>query len=137
MSYCTQTDIENIFGQANIAVWSNLENDSLNADATRIAAAIAFADAHIDARLHAGRFALPLRGQTGSLPQIADLAARLAGIWLYEARAQDAPAADTHPTSRFAAMRRQVDQQLTRYLIGQDQLPAIARFNSPDSPAFV
>ena len=134
MSYCNRTDIENVFGQDNVAIWSNLDNDGLEADETRIAAAIAFAAAHIDARMHAGRYALPLRAASGQLTQITDLAARLAGIWLYEARARTEPSADAADTSRFAEMRSRVDAQLSRYLAGADHLPAVRRTASPDSP---
>ena len=87
MSYCTQTDIENIFGVTNVVLWSNLDNQTTTADATRIAAAIAYAGSFIDDRFQDGRFVVPLQSRGGSgLAQITDIAARLAGCWLYESR---------------------------------------------------
>jgi hypothetical protein len=129
MSYCTQTDIENLFGIDNVACWSNLDNQTTTADTGRIAAAIAYAGAVIDDRFRNSRYGVPLVGLSGPLVQITDLAARLAGCWLYESRgmADSDGAVSTRGTDAgsIAAHRRYVQRMIGRYLAGQDQLPAV------------
>ena len=129
MSYCTQADIENLFGVANVAAWSNLDNQSTTADGGRIAAAIAYAGAVIDDRFRNSRYVVPLVGLDGPLVQVTDLAARLAGCWLYESRGMadgEAAASSGHgSTGTIEAHRRYVQRMLGRYLAGQDQLPAV------------
>ena len=129
MPYCIQADIESLFGVENVAAWSNLDNQTTTADAGRVAAAIAYAGAVIDDRLRNSRYAVPLVGVDGPLVQATDLAARLAGCWLYESRGM----ADSDGAARtgsgdagcVAAHRRYVQRVLGRYLAGQDQLPAV------------
>jgi len=48
MTYCTQADIENIFGAVNVATWSQLDNDTEDADTARIAKAIEWATSWLD-----------------------------------------------------------------------------------------
>jgi len=87
-AYCTQSDIEDVFGAANVAKWSDLDNDSdaATADTTRIARAIAVASGTLEDRLR-HVYAVPFSG--GSLTTtVKDWCAKLAGVWLYEARGQ-------------------------------------------------
>ncbi len=84
MSYCTRSDIEDLFGPLNVAKWADLDNDQdATAIASRIARAIAVATARIDDRLRGGPYSLPI---VGDPPTLVNLAASLAGLWLYESR---------------------------------------------------
>jgi hypothetical protein len=126
MAYCVQSDIENLFGVENVGRWSNLDNQSLTADPNRVAAAIAYAAAIIDDRFRNSRYNVPLVGLGGPLTAVTDLAARLAGCWLYESRglADGAAGAEDGLTAGIAAHRRYVERMFGRYLAGQDQLAA-------------
>ncbi len=87
-AYCTQEDIEDVFGAANVAKWSDLDNDSdaVSANTTRITRAISLASATLEDRLRQV-YVVPLAG--GSLQTtVKDWCAKLAGVWLYEARGQ-------------------------------------------------
>ena len=87
MTYATQSDLENVFGAANILRWSNLTPSVSTTDTARVAAAIAYAEGVIDDRARRGRYATPLQGSGGSLPAVVtDWAAKLAACWLYESR---------------------------------------------------
>lgn len=119
MSYCNQADIEAVFGVENVAVWSNLSNDSLTADSSRISEAIAFACVFIDARFRLSVYELPLRSSSGLTPlQIRDMAARLAGTWLFESRGMG------DDESLVADVRASVEKQIDRILAGQISLDA-------------
>lgn len=87
-AYCTQSDIEDLFGAANVAKWSDLDNDSDSATAntTRITRAIALASATLEDRLRMV-YAVPLSGGSAATT-LKDWCAKLAGVWLYEARGQ-------------------------------------------------
>jgi phage gp36-like protein len=88
MSYCTRTDVEDIFGVENIKVWADLDNDG---DAEKILAritrAISWASERVDAAFRHGRYELPLVNDEGKTPLlIVDITSNLAGVWLYENR---------------------------------------------------
>src|SRR4051812_13279135 len=87
-TYATQSDIEDLFGPANVAAWSRFENPPPGgaADAARIAAALAHADAQINAFFTGGPYALPLVCST-CRPVVTHWAAVIAGVWLYGSRA--------------------------------------------------
>ena len=106
--YCQRSDVEDIFGVANVARWADLDNDQ---DATKIAnrisRAIVWATAEMEDRLRNGPYQVPL---TGTSATVVDLCAKLAGVWLVReprhARLQcrDGPAVP--PTPVRAAVRR-------------------------------
>ena len=125
MAYCIQSDIENLFGVENVARWSNLDNQGATADAGRVAAGIAYAAALIDDRFRNSRYSVPLVALSGELAAITDLAARLAGCWLYESRGMADGAADRADAGGIAGHRRYVERSLGRYVAGQDQLAAV------------
>lgn len=88
-TYCTRAQIEAVFGKTNVLLWADLDND---ADAAKITArindAIAVASEDIDDVARCWEYGTPLTTKdTAETPRgIIDLAANLAGIWLYEAR---------------------------------------------------
>lgn len=87
--YCARADIENVFGITNAETWADLDNDGDAGKITaRIASACAWATREINDRLRASIYVTPLvEDEGGALPEtVVDLAANLAGVWLYEHR---------------------------------------------------
>jgi len=108
MDYCEQADIEDLFGAVNVAKWADLDNDI---DATKIAArvarGIAVASAKVDDHLRGGPYALPITGDSTTL---VNLAAMLAGVWLYESRGvQDYSPDGGFPVHRLRWFSEQAD----------------------------
>mgnify|MGYP000943517948 CR=1 FL=1 len=91
MAIIVQADIEAQFGTSNVRIWSNLENDSRTANATRIEYAIAYAEDYVNNRFRAGscRYAVPLVPASGShSTQVKNWCAVIAGHFLYDSRRQ-------------------------------------------------
>ena len=87
-TYCTRTQIEQTFGVKNVGVWSDLDNDqNAQTQATSITRAILVAGEIIDSHLSKTTYNFPLENLAGDTPTlIEEVAATLAGIWLYESR---------------------------------------------------
>lgn len=88
MAYSVRTDLNAVFGKANVDTWADLDGDQ-DADkiTARIAAAVLSADGEIDAFMLHGPYALPIVDAENATPVIVrDVSAKLAGVWLYEAR---------------------------------------------------
>ena len=88
MSYITRSNIEDIFGIENIKTWADLQN---NGDATsistRITGAITYTQAEVDDRLRGSAYTVPLSEPT--VQSLIDIAARIAGYWLWLSRGID------------------------------------------------
>ena len=83
MTYITQSNINNVFGENNVIKWSNLDNDNLTVNSSRVAAAIVWVESYIDSRFRGQRYTIPF----SPVPQeVINWSAALAGIWLYEGR---------------------------------------------------
>jgi phage gp36-like protein len=85
--YASRSDLENLFGRDNIAIWSQLDNDSTLPDPRRIGAALAYADAEIDNVFRGGPYLVPLV-VSAARPTVQRWAAVIAGAWLYTNRGQ-------------------------------------------------
>ena len=111
MSYCTRSDIEDLFGPLNVAKWADLDNDQdAAAIAARIARAIAVSSAKIDDRLRGGPYSLPINGSPATL---VNLCASLAGVWLYESRGvQDYSPDGGFPVHRLRWFSEQAEKTL-------------------------
>jgi hypothetical protein len=126
-TYCAKTDIEQVFGPTNVSKWSDLDND---ADATKIAnritAAIAYASESIDDILRCTSYPIPVVTAADATPAtVKDLAAKLAGIWLYEARgSQDFDRDSGQPYHRYAWVRRDCYRTLEDIRTGRRKLDA-------------
>lgn len=84
MAYSTRSDIEDVFGVDNVSTWADLDNDENATKITnRIARAIEVADEKVNAALRGGAIAVPV---AASSVTITNIAAILAGVWLYDAR---------------------------------------------------
>ncbi|MEK7767961.1 MAG: phage protein Gp36 family protein [bacterium] len=83
MAYCTQADIENVFGAPSVKVWSNLVATATAVDTARVAAAIAWAEYTINSKFAGSPYTVPF-GTVNVV--ITDWAAKLAGVWLFQSR---------------------------------------------------
>jgi phage gp36-like protein len=133
-TYIEQTHIEDVFGVENVARWSNLENESADADTGRIALAIAKAEQEVHDRFRGGRYTLPF---TGSLSVVRDWCAKLAGAWLYSSRG--ARASDADEAGSFAlGNRRAALEEMDLYLAGARRLDSpLAGSWTTDAPMVV
>jgi len=112
-TYCVQSDIENAFGVENVLQWSDIENTG-SINATRITRCIAVASEKIDDTARVTDKAVPLQNESGTTSvSVVDLAATLAGLWLYEARgAQDYNPQTGEVSHRFEFKRQRSEQML-------------------------
>ena len=89
MAYATTGGIQLKFGVPTVLKWADRDNDGA-ADASVMAAACAYADAEVDARLRDTHYRKPFVTAAVATPSmIADIANALAGCWLKDARGQD------------------------------------------------
>ena len=132
--YAQQSDIEDIFGVTNVAVWSQLDPTQPpgTADPNRIQSALDYAGARIVAFFRTqGNYATPLVPLNSAVDLVTRWAAVLAGVWLYESRGlRD----DTKAASKYAAMVRQVIAEMGVYRAG-NKLDAVPRWPAPSAPA--
>lgn len=109
----TQADIENVFGVANVAAWSNLDPDETTADTDRIALALANAEENIADMFRGGN-----RPELLPLPtnyQTTDWVAKKAGVWLFQSR----PTGGQGDASvSYADMIEEVDRVIGLYISG-------------------
>lgn len=132
MSYCSQSDIEALFGAVNVRKWADLDNTEVEAPITaRVATAIEYAQATINDRLRGGRYTIPLAEPPPTT--IIDTAARLAGFWLYDARgSQDFNEVTGQPISRLLGHYRKAIQTLNDIRRGTVRLPIVGKKSSPE-----
>jgi hypothetical protein len=124
-TYCTTADINQVFGPTNVTKWADLDNDADAAKiASRITAAIAYASEAIDDVLRCTSYAIPVVNASDTTPiTIKDLAAKLAGIWLYEARGYpDVDRESGQPVHRYAWMKKDCEQTLEEIRTGRRKL---------------
>lgn len=140
MSYCERTDIESIYGANNVADWADLDRDQ---DDDKIAASItgAIADAtdYLDDRFRDSRYVVPIVATIGGTPrQVKRLCARLAGLYLYEARgAQDINPETNQLQHRYRGVQTMVDQQIDHYLSGKMVLDATREDGVSSAPEVI
>ena len=106
-AYAQQSDIEDLFGPSNIAAWSRFDTGAPTGptDTVRVAAALAHADAQINAEFASGPYAVPLVC-TICKPVVTNWAAVIAGVWLYGNRTTTSYI--DYAGNRYLAMRNVV-----------------------------
>jgi len=126
MAYASNAGMEAKFGPLNIAKWADLDSDANPAKiAARKAAAIAYADAEVDANLHDTHYRKPFVTASGSTPSmIADIANALAGCWLKDARGQST-IEDGQPRDSLTWHRDKAYGDMGKIKTGQIKLDAI------------
>jgi hypothetical protein len=126
-TYCAKADIEQVFGPTNVSKWADLDNDADGTKiASRITAAIAYASEAIDDVLRCTSYQTPVVTASEATPTtIKDLAAKLAGIWLYEARgSHDFDQNSGQPYHRYAWVKRECYRTLEDIRNGRRKLDA-------------
>lgn len=104
MAYCTQSDVEAIFGN-NVGVWADVDDSGLNIPA-RVQHACDVASDEIDAEMSGSPYKLPLQKADGTVPAlIKEIAATLAGVYLYELRGVVVEQNQPQPVHRFSYKR--------------------------------
>lgn len=133
--YIGQSDIEDVFGIDNVAIWSNLDNSSDAADAGRVQKAIEYAEEEVENRFRESRYTVPFVGLYGDVPRVLkDWMAKIAGVWLFECR----PKVVDDEEVGFADMQEKVDISIDAYLSGQRRLALVlSKGRSPTSPVAV
>ena len=134
-NYITQSDIESVFGDDNIATWSNLDNTDATANTDRITSAINYAQSSIDDRFRFTRYLVPLQGDGVTLYIVKDWAAKLAGIWLYMSRGvRDS----NEQGDKLSEMKDSVYEEMDTYLSGQRKLNAVYNYSdTPNAPTVI
>jgi hypothetical protein len=133
LTYCdSTTDLNNIFGQANLDKWANLSllDPSTAAGQQAIAnqriMAVEFATAYIEDRLRDGPYAIPVLNADGTVPRtVVRICATAAGVWLYENLGAVHMNEETgEPEHRYAAYAKWVDRMLDMIRAGKLRLTA-------------
>jgi len=134
-NYIVQADIESVFGDDNIATWSNLDNTDATANTDRITSAINYAEAVIDDRFRDSRYMVPLQGDGVVLYIVKDWAAKLAGVWLYMSRGTRD---DNEQGDKLSEIKDLVFEEIDNYLSGQRKFNAVYNYsNSPTAPTVI
>jgi phage gp36-like protein len=132
--YAAQSDIEDIFGITNVAVWSQLDPTQPpgTVDVDRIQTALNYADARIVSFFrNYGNYVTPLAPQNNDVALVTRWDATLAGVWLYQSRGQRD---DTKDGNKYSKMAEQVLAEMGPYR-AQDKLDAARRWPAPTAPA--
>lgn len=113
--YADQADIEDIYGVENVRLWSNLENESGDADATRIARALEYADRWIDRELRVAGYSVAadpnvIPTTSDDFDHLTDVAAEAAGAWLYKSRGKQDQ--DANMAGKMAGHERHAEDAL-------------------------
>lgn len=127
-TYCSLANINAAFGTENVTQWSDLDSNENSSEKTaRIAAAIAYASDAIDDVIRTANYTIPLANAAGTTPTtIINLAAILAGLWMYEARGtQDMNARTGEPVHRLAFRREYAERTLEHLRTGKIKLDAL------------
>ena len=118
-TYATKSQLEDVFGVENILLWSDLDNSG-SADTDRIARAIAVASERIDDVARTTNYKIPLADEDAATSvSVSDLAATLAGIWLYEARGSQDFNVQTGEMVHRLEFKRQMAYQMLDDIRGQ------------------
>ena len=127
MAYGTTAGLDAVFGGVTVTSWADVDNDgSALKIAARKAAAIAFADAEIDALLQDTHYRKPFVTSSAATPTvIAHLANIRAGIWLKAARGQDSYDEKGAPEDSLTAHRNEYNATIAHIRAGELRLDAL------------
>ncbi len=128
-SYILQTDIENVFGEDNIARWSQLDNEVELADINRIGEAIVYTESYINDRLRKSQYIIPF----ASVPiTVKNWCVVKAGAWLYQARGiRD----DNDEEDLINAKLEKIETEISGTIMGILQLDAPVKYtDKPSGP---
>jgi len=104
-SYCERSDIEAIYGKANVKRWADLDNEQVLADIEdRITVSRDEAYIEINSLLATSRYDTPF--EAPYTREITTLAAMYAGLWLYESRGSVDVDDNGRTVHRYAQQRK-------------------------------
>jgi len=130
--YITQSDLEAFWGTANIAKWSNKDNDSAStASTTAVAAAILEAEADIDDAFRSGPYSIPFSPVPA---KVKAWVVRLAGAILYQSRGMDDSDADNNKLKTIIDI---VKNEMRSYLANMATFNAGRKWPSPSGPTVI
>ncbi len=122
-AYINTADLNAEWGADNVILWSNLDNTDVVIDATRVAAAIAYAEGYVETRLRKLRYLVPfVFNSTGAESLFKRIIAVIAGEWLASHRAavinEELEATDLN---QLPARRKWAENQIDMIASGQMQ----------------
>ena len=123
MAYIVKADIEAVFGVENIKTWADLDSDKnqVKIDA-RVTTAITAAEDDCNSLLQSGPYEIPF----GTAPTlIKTICAKLAGVWLYDARGTEDVDADGSPVNKMRPHYEDAHRMLRQIVGGQRTLKGI------------
>ena len=134
--YCERSDVEAVYGLSNVAKWADLDNDGdTEKIEARITKALAWAQEEIDSYFRGGRYALPLVKDDDPPMIILDVAAELAGVWLYENRGVvDFSPESGQPVHRLSWNRKRAYAKIKEIVSGQRVIDADPAVEGSDDP---
>jgi len=121
-TYIDQSDVENYFGESNVAKWSNVENDDAGANATKIADSISVGEEYVEDRFRGSLYAVPFIATGSAIPSVLKRwMVIFAGADLYEARGlQDEASEDAdEEQNKISRLKTRADENMGAYLAGQ------------------
>ena len=121
--YCDRSDIEDLFGTVNVEKWGDLNNTKVPAEiAARIARAISTSSDDMDDQLRQGPYLIPVVTAAGTTPgTIVDICAKLAGVWLYEARGTE----DSKGIHRLSSVKGEAHLALANIRTGKTRIDSL------------
>jgi hypothetical protein len=116
--YYTRAGIEGIYGQNNVAKWSNKEGDSTTADTTAIATEGSATDDEIDSRARRAGYAVPIPSTSKDFSRIQYIANEITGVRLYMGRGEIQNADTQSIAGQMEKHRQRAYDELDELLFG-------------------
>lgn len=127
-TYCGRSDIEDWAGQTNVSAWADVSNTESASEITaRINRAIDVASNNIDDAMRTSPYLIPLTTPAGTTPTaIVDIAAKLAGVWLYDPRgSEDWDGQTGKPLHSLSPIKAEAERELENIRIGKKRIDAL------------
>lgn len=123
MAYITKADVEAIFGVENIKTWGDLDNDKVQSKIdARVTTAISAAEDDCNSLLQNGAYEIPF----STAPTIIKtICARLAGVWLYNARGTEDIDGNGNPVNKMRPHYEDAHRMIRQIAGGQRNLKGV------------
>lgn len=126
--YCEKSDIADVVGNTNLEAWADISNSEDAAEITaRINRAIDVASDEIDDAMRTSPYLIPLVTAAGITPTvIVDIAAKLAGVWLYDPRGSEDWDRETgKPLHSLSPVKAEAEKKLEDIRTGKKRIDAL------------
>lgn len=135
-TYIDKDDVKNEIGASNLAIWSNLNRDDAEEDATRITWAIAWAERTIEAQFRGSQYLIPLSATSGTLGVIKSIVAKLAAWKLYSSRGMMDD--NDEVGGSVQSLKDDAETEMSRIISGELELAAVlSEPNMPSAPIVI